>query len=87
MAKAAWVVGTSGIVGCATSPLLVEHGWTVHGLARRSVRQAGVHPVAADLQDGGVAAKELKDLEPEAAFITTWLRQDSEAEIIPSTRR
>jgi nucleoside-diphosphate-sugar epimerase len=60
----------------------VEQGWTVHGLARRPATQAGVHPVAADLQDGGGTAKALKSLEPDAVFITTWLRQNSEAENI-----
>lgn len=35
MTKTALVVGASGIVGSATAALLVEQGWTVHGLARR----------------------------------------------------
>ena len=82
MAKTALVVGASGIVGSATAALLVEQGWTVHGLARRPPTQAGVHPVAADLQDADAAAEALKNLEPDAVFITTWLRQDSEAENI-----
>ena len=44
MTKTALVVGASGIVGSATAALLVEQGWTVHGLARRPSRQAGVEP-------------------------------------------
>ncbi|MFC7734993.1 SDR family oxidoreductase [Roseomonas sp. GCM10028921] len=82
MAGTALVVGASGIVGSATAALLVEEGWTVHGLARRPTGQAGVLPVAADLQDAAGTAAALRDIRPEAVFITTWLRQDSEAENI-----
>ena len=82
MAKTALVVGASGIVGSATTALLVEQGWTVHGLARRPTEQAGVHPVAADLQDPDATAAALRDVNPDAVFITTWARQDSEAENI-----
>ena len=82
MAGTALVVGASGIVGSATAALLVEQGWTVHGLARRPVEQAGVLPVAADLQDAAATEAALADVRPDAVFITTWLRQDSEAENI-----
>ena len=82
MAKTALVVGASGIVGSATAALLVERGWTVHGLARRPTGQAGVHPVAADLQDADATRTAVSPIDPDAVFITTWLRQDSEAENI-----
>jgi nucleoside-diphosphate-sugar epimerase len=82
MAGAALVVGASGIVGGATADLLIEKGWTVHGLARRPVAQPGVVPIAADLQDAKATAAALDGLRPDAVFITTWLRQDSEAENI-----
>ncbi|MCT8002081.1 SDR family oxidoreductase [Sphingomonas sanguinis] len=82
MAKTALVVGASGIVGSATARLLVEQGWKVHGLARRPTAQAGVEPVAADLLNAHATAEALRDLDPDAVFITTWLRQDSEAENI-----
>jgi nucleoside-diphosphate-sugar epimerase len=82
MAKTALVVGASGIVGSATAALLVERGWTVHGLARRPVDQPGVAPVVADLQDAAGTAAALVDIDPDAVFITTWARQDSEAENI-----
>jgi nucleoside-diphosphate-sugar epimerase len=82
MTKTALVVGASGIVGSATATLLVEQGWLVHGLARRPPTQAGVQPIAADLQDPDASAAALRDLNPDAVFITTWLRQDSEAENI-----
>ncbi len=82
MAGTALVVGASGIVGSATTALLVEQGWTVHGLARRPGEQPGVRPVAADLQDAAGTATALADIDPDAVFITTWARQDSEAENI-----
>ncbi len=82
MAKTALVVGASGIVGSATAALLVEKGWTVHGLARRPTGQVGVEPVAADLQDRDATATALREVNPDAVFITTWARQDSEAENI-----
>lgn len=82
MAGTALVVGASGIVGSATAGLLVEQGWAVHGLARRPTEQSGVRPVVADLQDAASTATALAGLRPDAVFITTWLRQDSEAENI-----
>lgn len=82
MARTALVVGASGIVGSATTTLLRENGWTVHGLARRPVDQPGVLPVAADLQDAAATAAALRDVQADAVFITTWLRQDTEAENI-----
>ncbi|MDB5723441.1 MAG: NAD-dependent epimerase/dehydratase family protein [Novosphingobium sp.] len=82
MAKSALVVGASGIVGSAAAALLSEHGWAVHGLARRPSGQVGVQPVIADLQDAGATADALKAIRPDAVFITTWLRQDSESENI-----
>jgi len=82
MAGTALVVGSSGIVGSATAALLVDKGWSVHGLARRPTAQAGVVPVAADLLDAAATAHALEGLAPDAVFINTWLRQDSEAENI-----
>ena len=82
MAKTALVVGASGIVGSAVAALLVEQGWTVHGLARRPAQQAGVSPIAADLLDAAGTAAALANMQPDAVFITTWLRQDSEDENI-----
>ena len=82
MTRTALVVGASGIVGSATATLLLDKGWAVHGLARRPVDQAGVRPVVADLQDAAMTAAALHDLKPDAVFITTWARQDSEAKNI-----
>ena len=82
MTKTALVVGASGIGGSAIAMLLAKQGWTVHGLARRPGDQPGVRPVAADLLDAGATAVALQGLNPDAVFITTWARQDSEAENI-----
>ncbi len=82
MAGTALVVGASGIVGAATATLLAQEGWTVHGLARRPTAREAVLPVAADLRDAAGTASALAAIRPEAVFITTWLRHDSEAENI-----
>jgi nucleoside-diphosphate-sugar epimerase len=82
MAKTALVVDASGIIGSATATLLVEKGWAVQGLARRPTAQANVQPVMADLQDAEGTKTALANIDPKAVFITTWLRQDSEAENI-----
>jgi nucleoside-diphosphate-sugar epimerase len=82
MTKTALVVGASGIVGGATAALLTEQGWTVYGLSRTPTGQPGVIPASADLRDASATAAALADVRPDAVFITTWLRQDSEAENI-----
>ncbi|KQO82163.1 SDR family oxidoreductase [Rhizobium sp. Leaf262] len=82
MVKTALVVGASGIVGSATANLLLEQGWQVYGLSRKPAQQKGIIPVAADLQNAVETAKALTDVRPDAVFITTWARQDSEAENI-----
>jgi nucleoside-diphosphate-sugar epimerase len=82
LSKTALVAGVTGIGGSATAALLVEQGWTVHGLARSGTQQDGVRSVAADLLDADATAEALKDIVPDAVFITTWLRQETEAENI-----
>lgn len=82
MSRNALVVGASGIVGSATADLLLSEGWTVYGLSRRPGPMAGVRPVSADLQDRASTAAALADIRPDAVFVTTWLRQNTEAENI-----
>ena len=82
MASTALVVGATGIVGSATASLLNAMGWTVHGLSRRAEAAPGLLPVSADLQDAAGTAAAVSGLRPDAVFITTWLRQATEAENI-----
>ena len=82
MSKTALVVGSSGIAGGAVAAELAAQGWSVLGLARRPVSQAGVTPVVADLHDPAATATALADARPDAVFFTTWARQATEAENI-----
>ncbi len=80
--KTALVVGSTGIVGRNLAELLVREGWRVYGLARRPGEMEGVTGVAADLQDVGSLERGLAGVRPTHVFLTSWLRQDTEAENI-----
>ncbi len=81
MEPKALVAGASGITGSYLAEHLVSLGWEVYGLARRPQSNIeGVRPVAADLLDPASLKTALGGVEPTNVFITTWLRQDSEAE-------
>jgi nucleoside-diphosphate-sugar epimerase len=83
MAGSALVVGASGIVGNNLARRLRRQGWQVHGLARRPPTDIdGVIPVAADLLDPASLGAALHGLKPTAVFISSWLRQKTEAENI-----
>lgn len=82
MTRTALIVGASGIVGSAAAERLVSEGWEVHGLARKPLSQAGVHPVAADLQDAGALAAALDGVRPELVVFATWLPRETEAEMV-----
>ncbi|MGE6387108.1 SDR family oxidoreductase [Pseudomonas sp. NPDC078416] len=82
MTQTALVVGASGIVGSATTQLLLDNGWQVAALSRRPSQTPGVIPVAADLQDPSSVKQALADLKPSHVFLTTWSRQATEAENI-----
>ena len=86
MSNTALIVGASGIVGSATAALLHQEGWQVAGLARHPVRQAGVAPVAGDLQDPASLERALADLAPTHVFLATWQRRPTEAEMIRVNR-
>ncbi|AHF93283.1 NAD dependent epimerase/dehydratase [Opitutaceae bacterium TAV5] len=78
----ALIAGASGIIGGATAEVLAGEGWRVSGLARRPLAQPGVTPIAADLLDPASLAAALSGLKPTHVFLTTWLRQATEAENI-----
>lgn len=82
MTGTALIAGVGGIVGNNLARHLVARGWTVEGLARRPPDIAGVTPIAADLLDPAALARALKGHAPSHVFITTWLRQPTEAENI-----
>jgi nucleoside-diphosphate-sugar epimerase len=81
--KTALVVGVSGMVGGNLAKLLIaEKDWNVYGMARRPGQREGVTPVAVDIQDAAAVRAALKDIKPTHIFLTTWLRQATEAENI-----
>ncbi len=83
MNKIALIVGASGIVGSNLARELLAQHWTVYGLARRPPADLpGLRPVAADLLDPAALATALADVFPTHVFLTSWMRQDTEAENI-----
>jgi nucleoside-diphosphate-sugar epimerase len=83
MTKVALIAGVTGIVGNNLAHQLLSNGWKVHGLARRpSTHIDGVNFVAADLLDPASLRSAVTSLKPSHVFITTWLRQPTEAENI-----
>lgn len=83
MQRSALVVGASGIGGRHAARELLAHGWTVYGLARHPpLDLPGLIPVAADLLDPGRLREALAEHAPTHVFITSWMRQATEAENI-----
>lgn len=81
--RRALVVGSTGIAGLTlANHLAAEGGWEVFGLARRASARDGVRAVAADLLDRGALGEALKGVRPTHVFLTSWLRQATEAENI-----
>jgi nucleoside-diphosphate-sugar epimerase len=84
--KTALIVGSTGIVGLNLATQLVQEKWQVFGLARRPNTLAGVQPIAADLLDPASLATALETVRPTHVFLTTWMRQPTEAENIVVNR-
>jgi nucleoside-diphosphate-sugar epimerase len=81
--QTALVVGATGIVGLNLATHLADQrDWRVYGLARNPSAAKGVQPVAADLLKPDTLSFALKGIEPTHIFLTTWLRQPTEAEKI-----
>src|SRR4051794_20723608 len=79
----ALIAGATGIVGLnLASKLATSSEWTVFGLARNPGSSPNVRPVAADLLQPHALKAALKDINPTHVFITTWMRQPTEAENI-----
>jgi len=82
-APTALIAGVTGIVGNNLAHHLLSKGWQVHGLARHSSPDIeGVNFIAADLLDPTSLHNAVGHLKPTQVFITTWLRQPTEAENI-----
>lgn len=83
MTNTALVVGASGIVGNNLAQHLRSRGWEVYGLARRPPGGIeGMHSVAADLLDPALLRDALQGVRPDHVFLSTWMRQKTEAENI-----
>jgi nucleoside-diphosphate-sugar epimerase len=83
MEQIALVVGATGIVGSNLSKELISNGWTTFGLARKPKNNiAGLQPVAADLLDIANLTSALAEINPTHVFITSWMRNETEAENI-----
>src|SRR6202046_453126 len=83
MSRTALIAGVTGIVGNNLAQQLLAKGWQVHGLARRASNTIdGVNFISADLLDPNALRAAVSHLKPSHIFITTWLRQPTEAENI-----
>ncbi|MEJ6488768.1 SDR family oxidoreductase [Leucobacter sp. USCH14] len=83
--RRALVVGASGISGQAVCRELVRQGWEVHGLSRSGRAPEGTTAIRADLLDPE-SLDPLASIRPNAVFITTWMRMETEAENIRVNR-
>jgi nucleoside-diphosphate-sugar epimerase len=83
MNKTGLIIGVSGIVGGNLADyLLTQEDWTVYGVARRPGSRTGMNALAVDLQDSAAVNATLRNVKPTHIFLSTWLRQATEAENI-----
>jgi nucleoside-diphosphate-sugar epimerase len=81
--KTALIAGATGIVGLnLASHLASQPDWTVYGLARRIGPSPEIRPVVADLLQPASLGAAVQTIRPTHVFITTWMRQPTEAENI-----
>lgn len=81
MARHALIAGVSGIIGRHLAERLTAEGWIVTGISRhKHDLPTGVSHVAVDLTDADATKRALADVAATDVFITTWLRQATEAE-------
>ena len=83
MNRIALVVGSSGMAGSNLAEQLITEGWETYGLARTpNTENIALKPVAADLLDPESLKTALAAIKPTHVYITTWMRNDTEAENI-----
>ena len=83
MSKIALVIGASGITGSNLAEKLIAEGWETYGLARNPDTEIkNLKPVAADLLNKDALKQALAQIKPTHVYITTWMRNDTEAENI-----
>lgn len=81
--QTALVAGATGVVGLNLAQHLQQLGdWTIYGLARNPTLPQGMQPLTADLQDAASVRTAVAGVRPTHVFLTTWLRQPTEAENI-----
>ena len=82
MQRHALIAGVSGIIGRHLAEhLLTTKDWSVTGISRhKHDLPRGVKHVAVDLTNDEAVNGALKKVKPTHVFITTWLRQPTEAE-------
>ncbi|WP_442591299.1 SDR family oxidoreductase [Pedobacter sp. AW31-3R] len=83
MNKVALIVGASGITGSNLAESLISEGWETYGLARNpNTENKELKPIAADLLDPEGLRSALAAIRPTHVYITTWMRNETEAENI-----
>lgn len=82
MERHALIAGVSGIIGRHLAEhLMATKGWSVTGISRnKHDLPKGVKHIAVDLTDDEAVRQALKRSKATHVFITTWLRQATEAE-------
>jgi nucleoside-diphosphate-sugar epimerase len=81
MERHALIAGVSGIIGRHLAEHLIDNGWAVTGISRhKHDLPKGVKHISVDLTDDEATKVALKRVKPTDVFITTWLRQATEAE-------
>jgi nucleoside-diphosphate-sugar epimerase len=81
MQRHALIAGVSGIMGRHLAEHLLENGWDVSGISRhRRDLPKGVQHISVDLTDKDAVIAAIKPVSPTDVFITTWMRQETEAE-------
>jgi nucleoside-diphosphate-sugar epimerase len=79
--RKALIVGVTGTTGYTTAHHLLDAGWEVHGLSRRSAPGLdGVVPVHVDVLDREATADALKGGGYTHVFFNIWIRQANEDE-------